>query len=269
MGMILRRLTKIEKKQILEDFRSGISSNELAEKYNCTSNTINRTVKNQLSNEEYHLLKETRSKSIIPKLKKKENKLFNKERELFGVDESHSKCSLDPKNDKNYLRDVINNEVDKLIESDKKYSPTSLPIDSNNIGIDSESDKNLAENNFEEIVPLISSFGFDTKEQIADCKNLDKVSLPESLYMLIDKKVELEPQPISELSEWSFLPESELKRQAILLFSNKRSASRNCARNQRILKIPNTDVFRISKSYLLKKGITRLIIEDSLISLEN
>ena len=87
--------------------------------------------------------------------------------------------------------------------------------------------------------------------------------------MLVDKKIELEPLPISELPEWSFLPDNELERQAILLFPNQRTAKRNCSRNQKVIKIPNTSILKNFKSYLLAKGITRLIIEDSLISLEN
>ena len=87
--------------------------------------------------------------------------------------------------------------------------------------------------------------------------------------MLVDKKVELESQYISDLPEWSFLPATELERLVILLFPNQRSAKRSCSRNQKVIKIPNTDIFEISKSYLLSKGITRLIFEDSLISLEN
>ena len=87
--------------------------------------------------------------------------------------------------------------------------------------------------------------------------------------MLVDKKVELEVKSISDLPEWSFLPENELKRNAILLFSNQRSAKRSCSRTQRVIKIPNTNVFEISKSYLISKGITRLVLEDSIIALDN
>ena len=77
------------------------------------------------------------------------------------------------------------------------------------------------ENDFEEIAPLISSFGFETKEQKVESQNLEKVNLPEILYMLVDKKIELEVQHISDLPEWGFLPENELKRCVILLFSNQ------------------------------------------------
>ena len=125
------------------------------------------------------------------------------------------------------------------------------------------------DNKFEEIEILVPSYGFDQNREEDDFELLGFESLPESVYMIVDKKVELELQPISGLPEWSFLPESELQRNAILLFNNQRSAKRLCSRNQRVIKIPNTRIFKLSKSYLIAKGITRLILEDSIIGLDN
>ena len=124
------------------------------------------------------------------------------------------------------------------------------------------------DNNFEEIAPLISDFDFDLSKKKSDFEILNYESLPESVYMIVDKKVELDLKLISDLPEWSFLPDNELERNAILLFSNQRSAKRTCSRNQRVIKIPNTSIFKLSKSYLLAKGITRLILEDSIIGLD-
>ena len=60
--MISRRLTKTQKAEIVESYRAGDNANALAEKYGCTTNTINRTVKTLLTDDEYKLLKEKRSK---------------------------------------------------------------------------------------------------------------------------------------------------------------------------------------------------------------
>lgn len=114
---------------------------------------------------------------------------------------------------------------------------------------------------------MISSFDFEKEEIDFEIHTQDK--LPESVYMLVDKKVELEFKPISEFPEWSFLPESELERNAIFLFLNQRSAKRSCSRNQRVIKIPNTNVFQFSKSYLIAKGITRLVLDDFIIALDD
>ena len=109
---------------------------------------------------------------------------------------------------------------------------------------------------FDQIAPLVSSFDLEKKE--LDFEILNQESLPESVYMIVDKKVELEITAISELSEWSFLPENELKRKAIILFSNQRSAKRSCSRNQRVIKVPNTSVFKISKPSASKIILSRI-----------
>ena len=254
----------------------GDNTNELAEKYNCTPNTINRTVKTLLSESEYTLLKKKRSKIINKKEKLVENEKVkqkkedlekesllisfkekvkeedqylkvNEEYHRLGVDES---TSLDPEDADEFVEDQYS-----VIQKSKDYDKA---INNQNF-----------DDNFEEIAPLVSGFDFDLQKQKSDFEILDYEFLPESVYMIVDKKVDLELQLISDLPEWSFLPENELQRKAILLFSNQRSAKRICSRSQRVIKIPNTSVFKLSQSYLISKGITRLILEDSIIGLDN
>ena len=274
--MVSRRLTKTQKTEILDAYRSGDNTNALAEKYHCTPNTINRTVKNLLTASEYTLLKKKRSKIINKKEKLVENEKvkqkkedlekesllisfkekvkeedqylkLNEEYHRFGVNEI---TSLDPEDADEFVDDQYS-----VIQKSKDYDK-----DINNQNFD---------DNFEEIAPLVSGFDFDLQKQKSDFEILDYECLPESVYMIVDKKVELELQLISDLPEWSFLPENELQRKAILLFSNQRSAKRICSRSQRVIKIPNTGVFELSQSYLISKGITRLILEDSIIGLDN
>ncbi len=240
--MISRRLTKVEKAEILEAYKAGDNTNLIAEKYNCTPNTINRTVKTLLSETEYTLLKQTRSK-----ISNKKEKLVN------------NKTVKDQKEDLEQINSLISFEEEDLSVKINERSKDSM-LDGNNQDFD---------NNFEEIAPLISSFDFDQNKKKSDFEILNYESLPESVYMIVDKKVELDLQPISDLPEWSFLPENELERNAILLFSNQRSAKRICSRNQRVIKIPNTGIFQLSKSYLISKGITRLILEDLIIGLDD
>ena len=255
MKMVVRRLTKVEKNEILEEFRSGATANDLAKKYNCSPNTVNRTVKVLLTDDEYNFLKGKRAKIKKTKFALSLNDKSNQVSEFLETDSIEMEVSKQ-KEDENFI-----------LES--KNSKSSIQLNIDNSDLNSSTLDPDDENNFQEIVPLVSSFGFETQQQKVDCQDLDKVNLPETVYMLVDKKVELEDQHISDLPEWSFLPDEELKRRVILLFLNQRSAKRNCSRNQKVIKIPNTDIFRISRSYLLEKGITRLIIEDALISLDS
>ncbi len=274
--MISRRLTKTQKAEILDAYRAGGNTNALAEKYSCTTNTINRTVKTLLSESEYTLLKEKRSKTGNKKGKLVGNENLKEKKE----DLEHSN-SLIP------LKGTVK-EVDLGIKVNEEfYSPRFEEIASialektDDLGEDLSSqnqynenddvskNKQSFDNDFEVIAPLVSDFDFDTDKQKLDFEILNYESLPESVFMIVDKKIELDLQPISDLPEWSFLPENELQRNAILLFLNQRSAKRSCSRNQKVIKIPNTSIFKLSKSYLISKGITRLILEDSIIALDN
>tara|TARA_Y100001968_G_scaffold175256_1_gene160618 strand:+ start:288 stop:1088 length:801 start_codon:yes stop_codon:yes gene_type:complete len=266
--MISRRLTKIQKDEILEAYQAGENTNKLAKKYSCSSNTINRTVKSLLSDVEYKLLKQQRSKS------------GNKNSEHVNVESSDG--AHENFDHQNYLcspQSKINEEMNSIgtdhdCENSNFDQIAFLPIEDlppaepENLG-KSEIKKTIENNgnDFQEIVPLISSFDFEKKQ--LDFQILNHESLPESVYMLVDKKVELEVKAISDIPEWGFLPEDELKRNAIILFSNQRSAKRSCSKNQRVIKIPNTSVFEVSKSYLVLKGITRLILEESIIALDS
>ena len=269
--MISRRLTKTQKAEILEAYRAGDNTNLIANNYNCTPNTINRTVKTLLSDREYTLLKKNRAKNSSKNENMLNNKILKEQKEdlekansLISFKEKVEEEDLNIKNNEGTHVSDFDEASSELSHTEDSHSEDLIPenhvIDDNNQNID---------NNFEEIAPLLSGFDFNLEKQKSDYEILNYESLPESVYMIVDKKVELDLQPISELPEWSFLPENELQRNAILLFSNQRSAKRICSRNQRVIKVPNTSIFKLSKSYLISKGITRLILEDSIIGLED
>ena len=272
--MISRRLTKAQKAEIIEAYRAGDNTNLIADKYNCTPNTINRTVKTFMPESEYALLKKNRAKSN-KKEKLDVNNIFKDPKE--ELEKSKLYISLNEKVKEEELNLKLHegsnkSEVDQnsslpLVEADALDGESNSEYLKNN-NYDKEENYQNFDNNFEEIAPLISNFDFDLNKKKSDFEILNYDSLPESVYMIVDKKVELELQPISDLPEWSFLPKDELDRKAILLFSNQRSAKRICSRNQRVIKIPNTNIFKLSKPYLISKGITRLILEDSIIGLD-
>ena len=93
--------------------------------------------------------------------------------------------------------------------------------------------------------------------------------LPASVYMLVDKVVELDPRPLSDFPELGSLDPEDQERQAICLFASPRTAKRQCGRNQRVIRVPDTTVFTRTSNYLLARGITRLVLEGSLIALDS
>jgi len=91
--------------------------------------------------------------------------------------------------------------------------------------------------------------------------------LPDSLYMLVDKTVELQARPLRDFTELGQLPPEEQERQALQLFANPRQAKRQCGRSQRVIKMPDPALLVRRASYLQIKGISRLVVEGSLYAL--
>ena len=63
------------------------------------------------------------------------------------------------------------------------------------------------------------------------------------------------------------MPQDDLSRKTIEIFFDLNLAKRSCTREQKVLKVPNTDVFRIARSNLIAKGISRIVCAENLIAL--
>jgi len=154
------------------------------------------------------------------------------------------------------------------LENEKSLDISNEVVVNENINILEKEEKLESINVFKEIEPLIDDFGFEENKQKVSLKKLTLDIFPEVVYLLVSQKIEIELKPIREYPEWSFLPEDEQDRYAINLFDNQRSAKRSCARNQRVIKIPDCNLFIISAPYLISKGITRILFDDLLISVD-
>ncbi len=100
-----------------------------------------------------------------------------------------------------------------------------------------------------------------------NCLPLAQAELPASVYLLVDKTVELEARPLSQFSELGQLPPGEEELQALQVFVNPRQAKRQCGRNQRVIKIPDARLLERTAPYLIAQGISRVVIENGLYSL--
>ena len=85
--------------------------------------------------------------------------------------------------------------------------------------------------------------------------------------MIVDKKIELEIKLLKDFPEWEFLPNDDLNRKTIELFFDLNIAKKSCKKEQKVLKVPNTNVFRIAAPILLAKGISRIVCPENLIAL--
>ena len=128
-------------------------------------------------------------------------------------------------------------------------------------------ENNLREvSSFFEIPPLDQDIEFDLQKEISSI-HISEVSLPQMVYMIVSKNIELESRSLYEFPEWSFLPQEDLNRKVIKIYAELKNAKRECKKDQKVIKVPNSNVFGIASSFLLAKGISRIISETQLISL--
>ncbi len=245
------RLTSNQKEELVESFRRGETTASIAQTFGCSPNTVNRTVKLMLSDDEYLSLKAIRSKGGAVSQK------ALKELSSNGENESFPDSALDAQDEKSQQG------FDLALE---EQGPLALD-DADDFQADEEAeglDEINSDEIFHEEVPFNTGDCFDDPvrgQQEIRSQALVNGLLPSSVYMLVDKMVELDARPLRDFSEFSLLNETEKNRKAICLFSNPRSARRQCGHSQRVIKVPDSAVFELSVPYLLARGITRLVLQ--------
>ena len=96
---------------------------------------------------------------------------------------------------------------------------------------------------------------------------ISSMCFPKILYMTVDKNFELEIKPLKDFLDWNFLPQDDLKRKTIEVFLDIKEAKIKCNKDQKVIKIPNTNVFQIVNHILLSKGISRIVCGNNLVAL--
>ena len=94
-----------------------------------------------------------------------------------------------------------------------------------------------------------------------------EIEFPETVYMIVDKKIELEIKLLKDFPAWGFLPKDDLNRKTIEIYNDLKTAKRICGKEQKVIKVPNTDVFKIVSPILIARGISRIVFSEKLIAL--
>ncbi len=235
------RLTDSQKRELVERYRSGESTAALAEAFGCSVNTVSRTARGLLTPEAYEALK--------------------KERARGGGAGSQAAVQAD-------RLQVEATPADPIDEQD---SATLALNDADDFG-DAQEDAGEAEEepeqDFHTVAVLTGQISLEMESPAPACRPMGPGVLPESVYMLVDKLVELDPQPLSAFQELGAMAAADQDRQAIGLYASPRTAKRQCGRNQRVIKVPDSEVFERTSRYLLARGITRLVLDGTLIALD-
>ena len=132
--------------------------------------------------------------------------------------------------------------------------------------LDSKPNENSFKTDFFEIAPLNYNIQEESQKDISSV-TLDSIKFPSAVYMIVNKNIELRYKLLREYTAWHFLPEEDLNRKTIEIYFDIKIAKRICSKDQKVIKVPNTNVFKTVAPILLSRGISRIVSEEHLISL--
>ena len=211
-----RRISEKQKQDIVNDFISNKSLEEVAQKYKFTKATIIRNLKKILGESKFN---------------------------------EHLKIS------KSSVKELNNNQVDQDL--------LSTPLEQN---FDTQNSNTFLENTFLEIAPLNLEIDNLPQKDLSSV-SIKEVDLPKIVYMVVDKQIELEIKLLKDYVEWNFLSEKDLNRNTIEIFYDIKTAKRSSKKEQKVIKVPNSDVFKIAAPILRARGISRIVSSELLIAL--
>ena len=287
--MAATRLSDSQKSELVSGFRAGESTQALADRFGCSPNTVIRVAKAALGPDDYEQLKRHRLRgapepapaglppdpaAIDPAPPAGTDAAEPVAQEASDT-ESHESLEADEpdqapddENDEPSLVAEAHLDDDVALDVDSEYGDDDddlIDDDEDVVADDGDPDLDADAFSFQPIAVL--GFGGDSDAAPAEVRPLATAQLPASVYMLVDKVVELQARPLSDMAELGQLPPEEHDRQALVVFTNPRQAKRVCGRSQRVIKLPDTRVIERTAPYLLAQGISRVVIEGALYAL--
>ena len=210
-------------------FISGINIDEISQKFNCTKLTVSRNLKNRLDEVTY--------KKLLAASKSKNKLIKNKKQKLIDTKDNYNQNNVNLQN-KN-LKEIVNGDIEEQF---------------------------FKESEFIEIAPLNYDIENTSQREFASIP-IYEINFPKMVFMIVNNKVELEIKYLKDYPKWHFLSQEELERKTIEIYFDLKVAKSYCSKEQKVIKVPNSSVFKIVAPILLSRGISRIVSSDKLIAL--
>jgi transposase-like protein len=116
---------------------------------------------------------------------------------------------------------------------------------------------------------LLDSNQFLTKDRLhVQITPLSQATLPRTCYIVVDKFAELIVRPLKDFADLGEISGEETQQRTLPVFDNHRVAKRfSNQRAHRVIKVPDSRVFYKTTQHLRLKGITRLLVDGNIYSL--
>ena len=274
--MAAGRLSDSQKQELVQQYRAGGTSAALAAAFGCSPNTVSRTVKSLLSPEEYERLKKQRTRggssaaaaaepiAVAPSAEPEAAPVTPEatpEEEV--IDEpSPVAAPVAEESSEDETVEAIEEGSSLALDDADDFSPEDPEDDELNSLDEDDAEADV----FVAIAP-VSGIGEIGSTGPCVSKPLVISDLPSSLYLLVDREVELKGIPVKEFSELGAVAAEEEEHKAIALFANPRQAKRQCGRSQRVIKVPDSGLLERTAPFILAQGISRVVLDSTLYAL--
>ena len=201
------------------------------------------------------------AKRLTEKQKSKIAEYFKNGKTIEALSEEFNCTNLTiTRNLKKNLGEVIFKELVKKNKISDEFN------NAQTFDVNKSENNNFSTEEFIEISPLHFDLENFSRKELSSVP-LHEVDFPKVVFMIVDKNIELEIKLLKEYPEWEFLPNEDLKRKTIEIYFDLKLAKRACSKEHKVIKVPNTDVFRIVSPILISRGISRIVSADKLIAL--
>ena len=212
-----KRLSEKEKIKLVECFANGQTIGELTKQFSCSKPTIVRHIKKNLGEDKYQ-------------------EIINQEKTVTkSISVESGKVNSD----------FINNQI---FSDHKKEYPSS--------NANASTEELFPLSPFYEITPLNCEIENASQKDLSSVP-IAEIDFPKVVYMIVDKKIELEIKYLKEYPEWQFLW-GGIRKKTIEIYLDMKIAKRFCNKEQKVIKVTNTNVFKIVAPILLKKVFQEL-----------
>ena len=221
---------------MIECFTNGETIDQLSEKFQITKVTITRYLKKEFELKVF--------KNLVEKNNKNKNPIKDNNKNLEYESD---------------LNEIALNDNNKNLEYESNL---------NEIALNEQfyEGKSFADQTFIEITPLNYEIDHEQQKELSSV-SINEINLPKVVYMIVDNKIELKTKLLKDYPDWQFLSQIELERLTIEIYFDIKIAKRFCNKEQKVIKVPNPDVFSIVAPILVKRGISRIVSPDKLIAL--
>jgi transposase-like protein len=288
--MSARRLNDSEKQEIIELYRqSGETTISLADRFGVSNSTIGRVVKNGMENAEYDaLVQQKRGRNVEP---------IAVVAPIAAADPIESPIATAPLSSTKpkpriavrppVVAPVIaafepEDDEDDFEPDEESADPEYLALAAElgaELGsvaaVDEDEDDDFEEDeDFGEEDDDDEDFGGTAMPRLQIERDhltvlpLADAAIPKVFYLVVDRGAELIAPPLREFGELGEMSSAEAENRTLPMFDNHRVAKRfSNVRTQRVIKVPDNQLFYKTTRHLSAKGIKRFLLDGQVYTL--